>query len=120
MPVVEAGQARLVEDDFALDDNIWLTPSAGHTPGHVCVNARSNGARAIYTGDLMHHAIQCLEPDWSTRFCWDPVASAQTRRRVLGALADSDIVVVPAHFPGPTAGRVASSGDAFRFKFLEN
>ena len=120
LPVVEAGQARLVDDDFALDDEIWLSPSAGHTPGHVCVNARSNGARAIFTGDLMHHAVQCLEPDWSTRFCWDPAASARTRRGVLGALADSDTIVVPAHFPGPTAGRVASSGDGFRFKFLKD
>ncbi len=119
-PVVEAGQARLVDDDFALDDEIWLSPSAGHTPGHVCVNLGSNGAQAIFTGDVMHHAVQCLEPDWSTRFCWDPVASARTRHRVLGEVADSDVVVVPAHFPGVTAGRVASSGDGFRFNFLED
>ncbi len=119
LPVVEASQARLVDDGFALDDNIWLTPSAGHSPGHVCVNASSNGARAIFTGDLMHHAVQCLEPDWSTRFCWDPAASARSRRRVLGELADSDVVVVPAHFPGATAGHVLSAGDGFRFKFLE-
>ena len=119
LPVVEAGQARLVDDDFALDDNIWLTPSAGHSPGHVCVNASSNGARAIFTGDLMHHAVQCLEPDWSTRFCWDPAASARSRRRVLDEVAEIDVLVVPAHFPGATAGHVVPAGDGFRFKFLE-
>ena len=118
-PVVEAGQAQFVDDDFALDDEIWLTPSTGHTPGHVCVNAQSNGARAIFTGDVMHHMVQCLEPDWSTSFCWDPVASARTRRRTLNEVADSDITVVPAHFPGTTAGHVVASGSAFRFIFLD-
>lgn len=120
LPIVEAGQARLVDDDYALDDEIWLTPSPGHTPGHVCVNLRSNGQRAIFTGDLMHHAVQCLEPDWSTCFCYDPVASAGTRRRVLEDVADTDVVVVPAHFPGSTAGHVGVAGGGFRFSFLEN
>jgi glyoxylase-like metal-dependent hydrolase (beta-lactamase superfamily II) len=118
LPVLEAGQARLVDDDYALDDEVWLTSSAGHTPGHVCVNLRSNGARAMFTGDLMHHAVQCLEPSWSTCFCHDPAASARTRRRVLEEVADTDVVVVPAHFPGPTAGHVRPAGDGFRFRFL--
>jgi len=120
LPIVEAGQARLVDDDYALDDEVWLTPSPGHTPGHVCVNLRSDGQRAIFTGDLMHHAVQCLEPDWSTCFCYDPVASACTRRRVLEDVADTDVVVVPAHFPGSTAGHVGVAGSGFRFSFLEN
>ena len=120
LPVVEAGQARLVADDYALDDTVWLTPSAGHAPGHVCVNLRSKGQQAIFTGDVMHHAVQCLEPDWSTCFCWDPRASARTRRRILEGAADSDVLVVPAHFPDSTAGHVRSAGDGFRFHFLDN
>jgi glyoxylase-like metal-dependent hydrolase (beta-lactamase superfamily II) len=118
LPVLEAGQARLVDDDFALDDQVWLTPSAGHSPGHVCVNLRSNGARALFTGDMMHHAVQCLEPGWSTVFCSDRAAAARTRRRVLQEVADSDVLVVPAHFPGATAGHVVGAGEGFRFRFL--
>ncbi len=120
LPVVEAGQARLVDDDYALDDEIWLTPTPGHTPGHVCVNVRSNGERAIFTGDTMHHAVQCLEPDWSTCFCYDPAASARTRRRVLEDVADMDVLVVPAHFPGSTAGHIGADYSGFRFSFLED
>ena len=37
LPVVEA-QALLVDDDFAIDDLITLTPTPGHTAGHCCVN----------------------------------------------------------------------------------
>ena len=62
-PVVAAGQALLVDDDYALDDTFWLTPTPGHSPCHCCVNIRSRGQQAIVVGDLMHHALQCREPD---------------------------------------------------------
>ena len=119
-PVVEAGQALLVEDDYELEDGIWLTPTPGHTPGHVCVNFKSKGDRAIFTGDLMHHALQVIEPDWSSCFCYDPIQSAQSRKRVLDDVADADVKIVPCHFPGPTAGRVVGNGDGWRFRFLED
>ena len=118
LPVMEAGSAVLVDDDHAIDDTLYLTPSPGHTPGHVCVNLASGGDKAIFTGDMMHHPVQCLEPDWSSRFCFDPVRSAATRRRVLGECADTGTLVLPAHFPSPTAGHVKSAGDAFRFDFV--
>ena len=38
LPIVEAGQAVLVDDDYALDDTITLTPTPGHSPCHCCVN----------------------------------------------------------------------------------
>ena len=118
-PVVEAGQALLVDDDWELEEGIWLTPTPGHSPGHVCVNVRSQGQRAVFTGDLMHHALQCVEPDWSTCFCADPEMAALSRRGILEDVADTDTIVVPTHFPGPTAGRVVASDDAWRFRFLD-
>ena len=60
------------------------------------------------TRDMMHHAVQCGEPDWCTVFCHDPAAAAASRRRILGEVAGTDITVVPAHFPGATAGHVRS------------
>lgn len=118
-PVVEAGQAVLVDGDFVLEAGIWLTPAFGHSPGHVCVNLSSGGSHAIFTGDMMHHPLQCREPDWSTCFCFDPDEAARTRRRILGEVADSGVVVIPAHFPGQTAGYVAGDGDAWRWSFME-
>lgn len=119
LPIVEAGQALLVADDHALDDSIWLTPTPGHSPGHVCVNVASGGEKALFTGDLMHHALQCVEPDWSSCFCWDADASAASRRGILEQVAETNTVVVPAHFPGPTAGHVRRGGENFRFNFIE-
>ena len=51
LPVMEAGRALLVGDDFALNDSITLTAAPGHTPGHSCANIRSGGpARHCYRG----------------------------------------------------------------------
>lgn len=118
LPVVEAGQALLVDDDFALDDTVWLTPTPGHSPCHCCVNIRSGGKRAVVTGDMMHHALQCREPDWSTIFDTDPAEAARSRRRFLADVADTDTLLLPVHFPGPTAGHVRGDGDRFRYRFV--
>jgi glyoxylase-like metal-dependent hydrolase (beta-lactamase superfamily II) len=118
-PLVEAGQARLVDDDFQLDETLWLTPSPGHSPGHVCVNIASRGQRAVFTGDVMHHALQCREPAWSSCFCADPALGNRTRQALLGALSDEDVMVVPAHFPGATAGRIVSTSRGWDFRFVD-
>jgi glyoxylase-like metal-dependent hydrolase (beta-lactamase superfamily II) len=117
LPVVEAGQALLVDDDYELDDTVWLTPTPGHSPCHCCVNIKSGGGRAVVTGDMMHHALQCREPDWSTVFDTDPKLAAQSRRRFLASVADSDTLLLPVHFPSPTVGRVAADGERFRYRF---
>ena len=62
LPIVEAGQAVLVEHDYALNDEVWLEPTPGHTPDHVSVRLASNGAQAVITGDMIHSPVQCLEP----------------------------------------------------------
>jgi len=116
-PVVAAGQALLVEDDFELDDTVWLTSTPGHSPHHCCVNIRGAGQRAVVIGDLMHHALQCREPDWSTIFDWDRAQAATSRRRFLNEVAGTGAFVLPIHFPHPTAGRVEPDGDRFRYKF---
>jgi glyoxylase-like metal-dependent hydrolase (beta-lactamase superfamily II) len=50
LPVIEAGQAQLVANDFALNDEVWLSSTPGHTPDHVSVHLTSQGARAMITG----------------------------------------------------------------------
>ncbi|HKM63882.1 MAG TPA: MBL fold metallo-hydrolase [Acidisphaera sp.] len=117
-PVVEAGQALLVDDDFTLDDTVWLTPTPGHSPCHCCVNITSGGQRAVVTGDMMHHALQCREPAWSTVFDWDPAQAERSRRSFLASVAGTDTLLLPIHFPGPTAGHVTADGEAFRYRFL--
>jgi len=118
LPVMEAGQALLVDADYALDDEIWLTPSPGHTPGHVCVNIASRGRKAIMIGDMMHSPLQLARPDWSPNFDFDQAVSRQTRQHFLDHHCETDTLVMTAHFPSPSVGLVLPHRDrAFDFSY---
>ena len=118
LPLVESGHAQLVEVEAELAGDIRLIPTPGHTPGHFCVAVESRGEKAIFVGDLMHHPLQCREPQWSSCFCVDPQHAARTRRQFFESVADTGTIIVPEHFPYPTAGRITRDGGAFRWKFL--
>jgi glyoxylase-like metal-dependent hydrolase (beta-lactamase superfamily II) len=116
IPIVEAKKAVIVEGDHAIDDQVWLEPTPGHTPGHVCVHVKDGGKEAIMTGDMMHHPVQFAEPQWSSGFCTDPRQSAATRRAFLERNCDNGKLIMAAHFATPTVGYVAPAGNAFRLK----
>jgi glyoxylase-like metal-dependent hydrolase (beta-lactamase superfamily II) len=118
LPIVEAGQALLVDDAFELDDTFRLMPTPGHSPHHCCVEIASGGRRAIVSGDLMHHALQVREPDWSTVFDSDPALAARSRRTFLAGVADTTALVLPVHFPAPTVGRVTATAGGFDYAFV--
>src|SRR5215468_8625452 len=108
-PVVEAGRADLVEADHRINDELVLEPTPGHTPGHVSLRIRSEGREAVITGDLMHHPIQCGEPDWNSNFCDDQAMARATRRAFCARYADRDVTILGTHFGSPNAGRFVVS-----------
>jgi glyoxylase-like metal-dependent hydrolase (beta-lactamase superfamily II) len=77
-PIFDAGLAQLVELDHVISPELRLTPSTGHTPGHVSVVIESEGERAVITGDMAHHPCQLAHPDWSLADD-DPKVAARTR-----------------------------------------
>src|SRR4029077_9185174 len=101
---MESGQAELVATDYAFDNNVWIEPWPGHTPGHVCVVVRSPQASVILSGDIMHTPLQCAEPQLNSCFCVDAETARATRRRFLETSVDKPVMVIPAHFPTSTAG----------------
>ncbi|MCP3974567.1 MAG: MBL fold metallo-hydrolase, partial [bacterium] len=122
LPVMEAGQGVLIDGDFGLDDRIWLDPTPGHSPGHVCIHLKSSDRHAIFSGDLLHHPIQCTYPEWNSRYCWNLEMSAAARARFVETYAERDVLLLPAHFAAPTAGRIVgndSDGGRCRFAALE-
>jgi len=114
-PVIEAGLVDYVEPDHRLSDEIWLESTPGHTPGHVSVHISSRGQDAVITGDVMHHPLQCAEPDLPTHFCFDHELSRQTRRAFLERYADTRTLIIGSHFAEPTVGRFVRDGLQWRF-----
>ncbi len=116
LPIVEAGRADLVKNDFALDDHVWLEPTPGHTPDHVAIHFNSGNARAVMCGDLIHTPVQCAHPEWEAWPDWDSKRGCATRRAFLDRYCDTDTLICPAHFPLPSSGRIVSWNDAYRFE----
>ena len=115
-PVFEAGLADLVETDHLVSPEIRLVHTPGHTPGHVSVFIESQGARALITGDMVHHPCQFVHPEWAASPDIDPQQSTATRERVFADLADGPVLILGSHFHSPTAGHIISDGDAYRFE----
>lgn len=100
LPVVEAGQMDLIDDGWELSHGLTLELSSGHTPGHFSLNVNRSGCHAIVCNDVMHSPVQIVEPDWSSTFCTDPDLARETRKSLLERVADTEIMLVPAHFRG--------------------
>jgi len=117
VPVLEAGQAQLVDTDFALDDEVWLVPTPGHTPGHVAVHLKSAGMEAVMIGDAMHSPLQCVHPEWSSKPDSDPIIAAKTRIDLIENCIAHDYLVLTSHFPLPSIGKLTGTGDGLGFAF---
>jgi glyoxylase-like metal-dependent hydrolase (beta-lactamase superfamily II) len=114
---MESGQAELVATDYAFDHSVWIEPWAGHTPGHVCVVVGSPQTSVVLSGDIMHTPLQCAEPQLNSCFCVDAEMARATRRRFIETFVDRPVMIIPAHFPTPTAGWIRSQDGSFRFRF---
>lgn len=122
VPVMEAGQGELVDEDAVayreIGDGVWLEPAFGHSPGCCTVNAQANGPPGIFWGDVIHHPVQLIRHDLPFAFDTDAPRAAEVRKRTMERLADSDSMCFPAHFRRSSAGYVKRDGDAFRYEWL--
>ncbi len=114
-PILDAGLVDFIDYDHQVTPEIRLFPTPGHTAGHCSVHISSEGQDAVITGDLMHHPVQCAEPDRHGNFDGDKPMAARTRREFLERYSDGKSLVIGSHFPDPTAGRLARDGSGWRF-----
>lgn len=115
-PVVDAGQAELVEPDHRLTGEVSFVPTPGHSPAHVSVLVESEGERALITGDATHHPVQWAEPDWGMHADWDSAMAAATRRALATEHGGAGTLVIGTHYAAPSAGRLVAHGEGWRFE----
>ena len=117
-PIMEARQALLVDLDYALDDEVWLEPTLGHSAGHVAVHLKSGRHHAVMCGDLIHTPLQLAEPGWTPTFEYDMAVSTETRKTFLSTYCESDTLVLTAHFPSPSIGHIIPRGKSYDFVYV--
>ena len=114
-PIFDRGLAELVDQGRKLSNEIWLEATPGHTPGHFSLRISSKGQNGVITGDLMHHPIQCRYPEWDDNFDVDLAQAKKTRRAFCERYADTGTLVFGTHFATPSAGKIVTTDDSFRF-----
>jgi hypothetical protein len=67
---------------------------------------------------MMHSPLQLAEPGWSPNFDYDMAASARTRRSFLDAHCESDSLILTAHFPSPSIGRIIPRGNGYDISYI--
>jgi glyoxylase-like metal-dependent hydrolase (beta-lactamase superfamily II) len=105
-PVVEAGLVDLIDWEHQVCEEVSLTPTPGHTPGHVSIAIRSEGCEALITGDCFHHPCQMTRVDWCSSADYDQSQGQRTREALLDRYSGSDVLIIGTHFATPTAGRI--------------
>ena len=120
LPVIEAGQAMMVEGDEAIVEGVDLVPAPGHSPGQMAVRIRSGDEEAMFVGDVLHHPLQIYHPDWRTNVDEDPDAARRTRLRILSHCVEHGSLLAPAHFARPHCGHVLPSAAGFTFIPVEH
>lgn len=115
LPVIEAGQAKIVEGNETIAEGIDLLPTPGHAPGQMAVRIRSKGEEALFIADVMHQPIQVYYPEWNSKFCEDQELARRTRAWLLEYCAEHGNLMLPAHFGPPFCGRITRKADTFAF-----
>jgi glyoxylase-like metal-dependent hydrolase (beta-lactamase superfamily II) len=105
---------RIFKDKVEVAPGVVARLTGGHTPGHCVVDVTSEGERLMFAGDAMF-PVAFDHPDWHNGFEHDPEESARVRIRLFRELAENGGLLVAAHLPFPSVGRVAIDGDAFRY-----
>jgi glyoxylase-like metal-dependent hydrolase (beta-lactamase superfamily II) len=119
LPVIEAGQAQLVDGFHQVDGSLLIEPAPGHTPGHILLKVLAERSGGVFCGDVIHHPLQIYAPHWNTQFCQDPEQARATRRRVLQYCADTGSLLFPTHFGAPHVASVSERGDSFVAGFVD-
>ena len=116
-PLVDSGQLNLVEGEVDLmpGARFWATP--GHTQDHASIALTSEGQTALYTGDLVHHAVQVERPAWIAAFDILPLMSLESKKKLAERALRENALLICVHNPFPGVGRLTESGG--RRKFVE-
>ena len=117
LPVIEAGRTDLVPATGGLVLGTFAyMPSPGHSADHMSILLQSGEGEALLAGDVLHHPVQLLRPDWCSVFCADHDMARASRRSMLDLAADRGILFLSSHIAGSSAGTVERAAGTYRWR----
>jgi glyoxylase-like metal-dependent hydrolase (beta-lactamase superfamily II) len=120
LPVVEMGKVQMVKGGAEIEDGLRITPAPGHTPGTVRIEFESQGRKALFCGDILHHAVQVYHPEWNSFACLDQDNARKSRRAAIEHCAGTGAMLLPCHFGAPFHCHIDHKGAGFAPRFADN
>jgi glyoxylase-like metal-dependent hydrolase (beta-lactamase superfamily II) len=118
LPVVQSGQAVLVDDGYDVTAKISVQAAPGHSPGHVLFKLADKGARGVFCGDVIHHALQIYAPHWTHAADERPAEGAVSRRKLLESCVEQGALLFPIHFGAPYVAAINHGPGGFSHRFV--
>lgn len=105
-PLMAAGQLELVDGEHELIPGVTFLPTPGHTEHHASIALTSGGESALYTGDLVHDAVQIERPAWIPAFDVLPLVSLATKKALAERAVRERTLLICGHNVFPGVGRL--------------
>jgi glyoxylase-like metal-dependent hydrolase (beta-lactamase superfamily II) len=118
LPVLEAGLAELIPDNYRISASLEVEPAHGHTLGHTTLHLSSAGREAWFSGDTFHHPLELLYPELDAHTCEDFAQTLATRKRLIAHFIERGALIIPAHFAAPHAGYLREESGVRSFEAL--
>jgi len=107
----------LVDAETEFLPGVTMRDAAGHTPGHVVITFRSDGAKLVYVADTVLFPLHLEHPGWKPVFDLDPRQAEASKRKIFDVAAAEDWLVMAQHFPPfPSIGHIEKRGRGWRWK----
>lgn len=105
-PIAASGQLVEVTGETEIIPGVRYWPTPGHTADHASIALSSAGETAIYTGDLVHHAVQVERPAWIAAFDVLPLMSLESKKALAERALKENALLICVHNPFPGVGRL--------------
>lgn len=105
-PLARSGQLELVRGEAQIVPGVHFSETPGHTADHASIVLSSGGETAIYTGDLVHHAVQMERPAWIAAFDILPLLSLESKKKLAERALRERALLILVHDAFPGVGRL--------------
>lgn len=107
----------VIEEMDLISDRLSIALTPGHTPGSITLSLTSGDAGARFCGDICHHPLQVYEPKMNSAFCEMPEQAIESRINLLEECAETNLLLMPAHFGPSHAGWVQRTQRGYALKW---
>ncbi|MGD9092608.1 MAG: MBL fold metallo-hydrolase [Anaerolineales bacterium] len=101
------GRLTLLKGSEEILPGISITPSFGHTPGHIAVLVSSAGQELLHIADTALYPLHLEYPHWQPGLDISPEEAAKSKQRIFDQAAELEALVFAHHYPPfPNLGHV--------------